>query len=80
MAKKKNELFDGKICYFIDEWRGLKEPICMGTCNADDHWEALDKFERGLGVSYPMERGKQYRIRKSGQPADGFACLIKFVY
>jgi len=56
----KNEIFEGAYCYFLDmaeeyEW------VRMGTCNADDHWEALDKFKRGLGCN-PMEKGRRYRI------------------
>ena len=76
----KNEIFDGKVCYFIDEMHGMNEPVVLGTCNADDHWKALEKFERGLGMSRTMERGRCYRIRTGAQSVSSMKFKIKFVY
>jgi len=73
----KNEVFDGTYCYFIHRF-DKPEWVTIGTCNADDHWEALDKFKRGLGTN-PMERGKTYRIvRDAGK--FGKKNRIQFVY
>ncbi len=73
-----SEVFDGKYCYFLRrrDKSGWNWTI-IGVCDADDHWQALDKFERGLGTS-PMERGEYYELyRDTGKEHES---LIKFVY
>lgn len=81
MTVAKEGLFDGTYCWFIKEKGGAEvnhEWVGIGTCNADDQWKALDKFERGLGMAHPMTRGKRYKITRSG----GFDAIayIQFVY
>ena len=73
----KSEVFDGKYCYFLKRldksgW------VVIGTCDADDHWQALDKFERGLGTS-PMERGEYYELYRDAGKL-GKITMIRFTY
>ena len=67
---KESELFQGKYCYYLSMYDQTEKGFTrlhytiVGNCNADDHWQALDKFKRGLGVSGEMERGRVYGITK----------------
>lgn len=76
-----SEVFDGKYCYFLrrkGEYKGKPEWFVMGTCCANDHWQALNKFERGLGAS-PMEHGEYYELYRDAGKL-GREILIRFVY
>lgn len=68
-----NETFEGMYCYFI---RDIYFNV-IGTCNADDHFQALDKFMRGLGTSQ-LESGKRYTIERDAGK-DGKKFCMTFV-
>jgi hypothetical protein len=71
-----NERFKGKYCYFLEriDGSGYYDRTVLGTCNADNHWSALDKF-RDDGR---LEPGKRYHVyRDAGR--DGHISCIRFV-
>lgn len=73
-----SETFKGKYCYFIHDESEGDPYTCVGTCNADDHWQALEKFRQGLGTS-GLEHGHTYSIiRDAGRLGKLFR--MRFVF
>lgn len=74
----REDVFKGAYCYFIRRIE-RDEQVVVGTCNADDHWEALEKFQNAGCISEPLQRGKLYKItRDAGM--DGHLFCMRFVY
>lgn len=80
--KEPGGIFDGKYVYFIRRRDPGTEAIAIGNCNADSHWEALGKFEEGMGMSEPMVHGRTYEIyRDLGDRRNRkVKTLLKFEY